>query len=369
MDKNTSPLLLAALTSFNLESDSQGWTKLLPFGQFRAVDGRPFDAPFWNTDNQIGAALASNVNAQKNSIIVDYEHQTLLSASNGQPAPAAGWIKPSQVVWRDNDGLYAKIDWTEKATAHIAAHEYKYMSPVFLHEKSGDVSGFVNMALTNNPALDCLGDLTAALSKHFNIHQNTEQKHMNKELHALLCATLALSENASEEQIQTALTQSVDKITDGKGLAACSMTLPKFIEDNRAKIVALSAQPAMPDASKFVPIEAVTQMQQEIVALKQENETRKAQESGALIQTALKDGRLSPALQGWAEGLAKTDVAALSSYIATAPAIAALSTTQTGGLPPAGGGQGKLTEGQIAICKQMGLSQEDYIKSLNEDEE
>ena len=43
---NTTPLLsIAILTSFELETDGNGWVKLLPFGQFRAVDGRPEDAP------------------------------------------------------------------------------------------------------------------------------------------------------------------------------------------------------------------------------------------------------------------------------------------------------------------------------------
>ena len=214
MDKQTL-LSIAVLTSFELETDGNGWTKLLPFGQFRSVDGRPEDAPYWYTDDASGSALAADLNAQKVKILFDYEHQTLHAEKNGQPAPASGWITPGNVQWRNGQGLYAKSDWTEMAAKHIEKKEYRYLSPVFLYDSTGKVKKYLHGALTNNPALDNLGEITAALSQKFN--QQMEQKPMDKALQALLCSVLGLKEDATEVQITAALTLAIDKMTDGKG--------------------------------------------------------------------------------------------------------------------------------------------------------
>lgn len=359
MDKNTSPLLIAAL-SFDLEVNSQGYTKVLPFGQFKAVDGRPTDVPFWFTDNESGKALATALNALQTDIVVDYEHQTINTEKNGQPAPASGWIKPVNFVWQDNEGLRAKIDWTSRAAAHIENKEYKYLSPVFSYDKTGKVKQFLHLALTNNPALDNLGELTAALSKQFN-STKTEQKPMNKELHALVCAALALSDNASEEQIQTALTQVIDKMTDGKGLAACDMSLPKYIDGKQ--IVTLSASQIKPDPAKFVPIEMMSEMQNQIAALTQKQAETEKQEANNLIEVALKDGRLLPGQKDWATSLAASNFAALTSFLDSTKPIAALSQTQTNGTPPVSTGSQTLNAEELAVCSQMGISHEDFLKT------
>ena len=86
-------------------------------------------------------------------------HCTLV-AKNGQPAPAAGWF--NQLVWRDGQGLYAVgIRWNEKAKAMIAAREYRYISPVFIFDPvNGNVQRILSVAITNNPALPWLDDLS-----------------------------------------------------------------------------------------------------------------------------------------------------------------------------------------------------------------
>ncbi len=70
---------------------------------------------------------------------LDYEHQTLNSESNGQPAPAAGWA--TRFEWRPGAGLFAlDVQWTDRARQMIEAGEYRYISPVFVASK---VSGVV----------------------------------------------------------------------------------------------------------------------------------------------------------------------------------------------------------------------------------
>ena len=94
--------------------------------------------------------------------MIDYEHQTLNKATNGQPAPAAGWFKGLE--WREGQGLFmVQIEWTERARAMISGGEYRYLSPVFgFDSQTGAVTYIHSVALTNDPALIGLADLAAA---------------------------------------------------------------------------------------------------------------------------------------------------------------------------------------------------------------
>ncbi|MCO6441344.1 MAG: hypothetical protein J5I81_09720, partial [Nitrococcus mobilis] len=76
---------------FELRSDETG-VQLLPDGQFRARDGRPHDAPGWLIDAAVAERLIARTAAQASATVIDYEHQSLWTELNGQPAPAAGWF-------------------------------------------------------------------------------------------------------------------------------------------------------------------------------------------------------------------------------------------------------------------------------------
>jgi phage I-like protein len=138
-------------------SAGQPAVRLLPAGKFRSAEGsgRPHDAPAWRMDAETAAILISQDAARANRRVVDYEHQTLSAASNGQPAPAAGWIEALE--WRD-DGLYAGIAWTPKAAAMIDDGEYRYLSPVFSYDATGRVLDILHAGITNHPGLDGLTD-------------------------------------------------------------------------------------------------------------------------------------------------------------------------------------------------------------------
>ena len=58
-------------------------------------------------------------------IVIDYEHQTL----RDMQAPAGGWIKN---LFLKNDGIFAKVEWTQKAKEYLKNKEYRYLSPVVL---------------------------------------------------------------------------------------------------------------------------------------------------------------------------------------------------------------------------------------------
>lgn len=77
--------------------------QLLPAGKFRAVDGRPDDTSQWYIDAELAVEVIERADVFENYFVIDYEHQTMLTAQNGQPAPAAGWFK--KLEWR-RTGLY-----------------------------------------------------------------------------------------------------------------------------------------------------------------------------------------------------------------------------------------------------------------------
>ena len=91
-------------------------------------------------------------------MVIDYEHQTLKSVE----APAAGWIK--RLINRGEQGLWAAVEWTEKATKFLVNREYRYFSPVFLVRKSDrKVIQVTNAALTNSPQINHLTPIIAKL--------------------------------------------------------------------------------------------------------------------------------------------------------------------------------------------------------------
>ncbi|HBW8052886.1 TPA: hypothetical protein MFG92_005445, partial [Klebsiella pneumoniae] len=90
------------------------------------------------------------------------------------------------------------------------------------------------------------------------------------------------------------------------------------------------------------------------------------QQSTELIQAALSDGRLLPAQKGWAEALAKSSPDKLRDHLSKQSRIAALTTTQTGGRPPAGLPSRAVDapddELNPAVLSVMGLNPNDFIE-------
>lgn len=139
---------------------------LLPVGLFRANDGRPEALPGWILTASNATAIIQAAAAQANDFVIDYEHQTMKTAQNGQPAPAAGWFK--RLEWREAAGLFAvDVRWTARASAMIVAGEYRYISPVFNYDSTGLVTRLLSAAITNTPALDGLTDIAAAKRQAF----------------------------------------------------------------------------------------------------------------------------------------------------------------------------------------------------------
>jgi hypothetical protein len=90
---------------------------------------------------------------------IDYDHAIEFAAGNGDPCPAAGWIRAIDDAPDRQGILWCSVDWTERARKMIAAREYKYVSPVVdptaRDNKTGEAQGWTltSAALTNTPVL------------------------------------------------------------------------------------------------------------------------------------------------------------------------------------------------------------------------
>jgi phage I-like protein len=135
-----------SLHSSELGKDNKQWVHVCPSGTIVTRDGR---GPYRLADSE-AVIQASRAKSGRAKMLVDYEHQSFLGKHSGSPAIAAGWIVGMQAR---EDGIWALVEWTEKAAAHIKAREYRYLSPVLLHSPDGAVTRIENVALTNSPNL------------------------------------------------------------------------------------------------------------------------------------------------------------------------------------------------------------------------
>jgi phage I-like protein len=318
------PSVATASLTLEIAPDAQGGVPaavhLLPPGPFRATDGRPREVAAWLLDEKIAAQVVARATARKNDILVDYEHQSLHAEWNGQPAPAAGWFR--DLEWRDT-GLYAvRVRWTDRATAMIAAREYRYISAVFEYlPDTGEVIAIVSVALTNTPALDGLDALAAARRK---IHHE---------------------ENASmpDDTKLAALTAECDRLkTELAVLTAERDALKNKTQELAAGRGAALTQLAAAEASISAAALAA-------------EKTRHAE----LLTAALADGRLVPALKPWAE---KQTAAALAEYLDASTPSAILNRQAT----DAPSGRVALTAEEAAMAEKMGVSHDDFLNARGE---
>lgn len=359
--KHTALALLFASLALAAKAEVQ----ILPAGEFKGIDGRPTEVKNWKLSDEAGRMLAAKLNERHRKIKFnfDYEHQMMLAAQNGKPAPASGWSVGFE--WRDGQGLFAiDVEWTEKARAMIEAKEYLYISPVISYDKTtGEITDVVNASLVNRPALemdDVSTERLAALSSFSSLPNPEESSPMK----ANLIALLALATTATDDDVVNAVKSlKADATARHASLSALNGALGLPADADAAKattaVAALKAQAVTGDDTAKTTIAA---LQAQVAALQNASN---AKEVDALVTAALQDGKLLPAQKDWAVKLGQTDVAQLKSFIASAvPVAKGLGESQSQG------DQGKENQGtaalsaeQLAVATAMGLTAEQYAKA------
>jgi len=315
-------MTVKALTAlcFNMmamEDNATGiWLPMIPSGTFQGIDGRSWMNP--NPD----AVVASFSKKRP----FDVEHSTHLKAPNGEPAPAYGWI--TKVENRAGE-IWGYVEWNGDGREMIEEKKYAFYSPAFSHNaETGVIYGVESAGLTNSPNLD-----VPALNRK-------EDDPMK--LPKLLTDLLGLAEDATAEQAVVA----INAIKQAEQIAL-----------NRTNT---------PDLNKFIPIETHQ------VALNRATSAETAlkaiadKEIDALVQTAIDAGKVAPANKDMFVGMCRAEggIEQFNNFVGSAPAIA----TNAQKKLPKTTDESALEEHELAMCRKMGVSQEEYLaakKQLN----
>lgn len=346
--------------------------QLTPGQDFRTHDGRPEGLPAWRINTDIAQRVMLAFQAAGQPLVIDYEHQTLHTADNGQPAPAAGWMH--KLVWIAGRGLFAEAELTERARQLVAAGEYRYFSPVIeYHPGTGELVRILMGALTNNPAIQGMQAVSLLAAARARFLTPTTP-------------TIPTTDDLKESQAVDLLKKLIDALglpagsDDAAVLAACSAHQAQAqaalaaleldaSADAQAVTAALAARtasqpPQQPDPAQFVPVATVQTLQAQVASLSAQAHQRQVQD---VLAPALTDGRLLPAEKDWAETLAKTPegLASLSQLLAVRQPVAALAGTQTGGVPPQGSAQPEagLSAAELAVAAACGIAPKDFAQA------
>ncbi|MFM5032435.1 phage protease [Aeromonas media] len=363
-----------AVLDAQLSPQGDGWHQLLPVGPFKARDGRPFDVPggHWQLDKTIATTLISRAKALGQDILIDYDHQTLKTDQNGQPAPAAGWYNGDEIEWREGQGLFIKPRWTERAAALVAAKEYRFLSAVFPYDAQGRPLELRMTAITNDPGVVGMQALAALSAQPIQpgqpatpapaAHKETPMNELLKKLLAKL--GIELTGDPTDEQLQKALTE-LDS------LQASAKKVPELeaaLSAEKTALAALKAQTTsvqqggQVDLAQFVPVATYNALVTQVAALTAQVDTTDA---ATLIKEARTAGKVVAAEEEYLTAYAaQKGVAALKALLEPRPAIAALTASQTAAVTlPEKKGEAVLSAEDKYAADQLGISHEDFAKA------
>ena len=365
--------LIAILKAANvLPAEAPEWWQVIPYGEvFIVGENEP------KIMDDIGAEYALKYfKMLGRDMVIDYEHQTLENVQ----APAAGWIK--ELEWRGTEGLWAKTEWTDKASEYIRNKEYRYFSPVFIWRESDKrVIALVNVALTNEPRTRNIKPIAAKLEVLNNPEKRSEiEDRLNKLEDILitgenkkeklkmdfikkLAALLKLKSGATEDEIYTAVNSLFTKAAKTDELEEQLKGKDNVIA-SKAIMEALKLDANSEEKIVVAKINSLSAGDKASESLATEVETLKGKildmETADLTGQALKNGQTSPEeLEAWGTDLARTDPEKFKKIVLK---------REPGSVVPIKGLKKKtvtvnengLSDIQVSINKQVGITDEVY---------
>lgn len=324
--------------------------KILPLGRVHSQKGD------FTVDDESVELIRKQFKDRKLDLVIDYEHQTLADVQ----APAGGWIKD---IYKGDDALIAKVEWTPKATEYLKNKEYRYLSPVVMVRKRDQkATALHSVALTNTPAIDGMFPVVNSLTI-----EDYSEGGTTMDLKEIAKA-LGLPETATEEEVKKAVEEAgkaAQKIKEmeGKGEGStgegadasaevvANSTILKLLElDENAKTedVAASIMALKTGGDKAT---AAT-----VLALKEKIERKEAEEA---VQLALKEGKITAAQTDWAREYALKDADGFKKFMDKAVAVVPQGKMA---LKDAPAENTKTDDVDMAILKNCGISEEDMKK-------
>lgn len=286
------------------------WLPMIPAGTFTGKDGRTWVN---NKPDVVVAALTQK-------IPFDIEHATHIHGPAGNPAPASGWIV---ALKSDNGQILGRVEFNDKGKALIQGKEYAFYSPAFSFDQHGHVLAMRSAGLTNEPNLDL---------------PSLNRKEDNKmPIPKILAAALSLNETASED----------DAVAAVQALKSSEQTAL-----NRAK---------QPDLTQFIPIATHNVALNRATTAEAALKVIQDKEIEGIVDAAIADGKVAPANKDMFVAMCRAEGGReqFTQFVESAPKIVSTTPTKT---PHSQQGQ-QLEEHEIAMCRKLHISEEDFLKS------
>ncbi|MDI9348652.1 MAG: phage protease [Candidatus Symbiobacter sp.] len=312
------------------------WILLFAIGTQSA---RGFKQQFTLRDNAHAEQVIARTKARLGAtqLLVDYEHQSTHTETNGQPAPAAGWVQELAIKQSPNiPGIYARVAWNTDAERMILGKEYRYISPVFMcNAETGEVLYFKSVGLTNTPAMDLI------LWKE--PPQESEIVNMKE-----IAIAVGLPDTANPDEIATAII----------ALRA------KNDEATKTAIANATPVPALPPPAPAAPVAPASERERE---LETQIITLRSKIAEEAVEGAIIAGQLTPAQREGALVIAKANLEDFRKFTAASAVTALLKTSHaTATAPPANGMTANLTaaasfsHADREVMARMGLEESDF---------
>ena len=172
--------------------DPDGWVHLATYGEH--PHGQGDDRVVQVVDRVALESILSNFRREARPRLLDFDHE---SHDPAKPTLAAGWME--ELAAR-NDGLWARVRWSDAGDDAVRHGRYRYLSPVWTVTALGHgrvrPSRLLDAALTNQPNLSGLAPISNRRAA-----PAPTQDHTMKTVATLL----GLNEAADEAQIAAAV--------------------------------------------------------------------------------------------------------------------------------------------------------------------
>ena len=272
-------------------------------------------------------------------------------AAPGTPVKAAGWFKDYQI--REDGSVWGEVNWTETASKEIKSKEYRYFSATFVVDKeSREVLAIRGGTITNTPNFRGMQALASE-----KVQPNQKDVTMKDYIIALAKKLGLDPEKSSEEEVIAAASKHLDNAEQAQtDIASFRKALGAAENAANAEVIeTATSKMAKADnfkAEDFVPRQTYEELASEHKTLKATTEKSKAVE---LVESAMKDGKITPAQKAWATELASSNPQSFEDFIKNAPSLAGeeeLAGDQ-------GQGQAQHSKEDLEVAAQLGLDAED----------
>ena len=309
MKKNLHLALCFQIPQTESADNKSTWMKLIPKGDFKGIDGRKW------SNNTPESVL---VNSAK-CIPWDIEHATHLKGPLGDDAQAYGWVEEFEIR---EGAIWGRVEFNTDGQSIISEKKYRFYSPAFLFDQTGNITIIKSVGFTNEPNL---AELPA-------LNRRKEQELMK--LNPLIAAALSLS---PETATITEAVAAIELLKTDKQLAL-----------NRTQ---------SPDLTLFVPTATYQLALNRAERAEEQIKTQQDTETETLVNDAITAAKIAPANKEAFLAMCRSDRAGFENFIAGAQQIVSEQSQHSKKQEE----QIKLNEHELAMCRKLNITQKDYL--------